>query len=163
MRRHLLSFALAASLSALGAAPALARGHHHGKGAPEGAQKAPLFGPEGLPESFPGACEGGTTTAKTFGFAILNTPGNEATLSGIVALKGAAPNTTYNVAWDQASTFGCSGQFFAQLHTNGKGNGNLAFRGIERNPEATKFFVIVSTGEFPVTNGAFISRAVELD
>jgi hypothetical protein len=153
MRRLVLSIGLALSLSALGASSALAE-------APEGAQKAPLFGPESI--GF--LCFGGTPTAETFGFVVLNTPGNESTLTGEVVLKRAAPNTTYNVA-DLQSQGGtsCAGAFRSgqELHTNRQGNGTVKFS-VERDPGFDEFSVAVSTGQFPINN-AFISPAVELD
>ena len=61
---------------------------------------------------------------KTFGFASLNTPGNETTLSGEVALKRAAPNATYEVrAGQEAPTF-CTGIPVGTIVTNKEGNGN---------------------------------------
>ena len=149
MRRLLLTFGLAVSLSALGASSALA--------APEGAQKAPLFGPES--SLF---CSGGTPTTNTFGFVVLNTPGDESTLTGKVVLKGAAPNTTYNVADLQIKGPACAGHFRgSQIHTNGQGNGTVKFT-VLRDPEFTEFAVAVTTALFPLDN-AFISPAVELD
>src|ERR1700739_4460558 len=89
MRRLLPALVLALSLSALGASSALAQ-------APEGAKKAPMFGPDVEDSGF--TCEGGANpTPKTFGFVVLNTPGNDTTLSGTLGLKRAAPKTTYEV------------------------------------------------------------------
>jgi hypothetical protein len=150
MRRLLLSLALAASLSALSASAALAA-------APEGAQKAPIFGPFTSPSI---NCEtGAEPTPETFGFAVLNTTGNETTVSGEAALKRAAPQTAYEVFTVQGSG-PCEVVFHAgTLTTNKKGNGNLHFA-VARFPFATKYFVelvAISRGE------SFISSAVELD
>jgi hypothetical protein len=155
MRRLLLSLTLALTISAVGASSALAE-------APEGAQKALLYGPEpGVP-----TCEfGGPPTAKTFGFAILNTPGNETTLSGVVSLKGAVPNATYQVRRIQAEPpFGLCGEFVEpprpSLHTNGSGNGTVEFSGF-RIPGARKFYVEVENEAPPFDE--YISPTVELD
>jgi hypothetical protein len=152
MRRLLLSFALAMSLSAVGASTALAE-------APEGAQKAPLFGPH----LFADTCEGGATpTPKTFGFAILDTPGNELTLTGEVALKRAVPNTTYqvNAVQSPVPSLFCA-TAVGTITTNRKGNGNLHFT-VARELGATKF----SVKAFPaaaIFREEYGSPAVELD
>src|SRR5262249_752200 len=97
MRRLLLSLALTLTLSAVGASSALAE-------APEGAQTAPLFGPN---PQVP-VCEiGAEPTPKTFGFVVLDTPGDESTLTGEVALKHAAPDATYGVEVFQVSSGAC--------------------------------------------------------
>jgi hypothetical protein len=154
MRRLLLTFALAVSLSALYASPALARRHHHaGKGAPEGAQKAPIFGPN---EFIVGCGTGGQPTAETFGFAVLNTPGDDTTLTGEVALKGAEPDQTFEVAAVQGVCESITP--VGTITTNSKGNGNLHFT-TARSPAATTFFVdLVREGA-----QAFATPAVELD
>jgi hypothetical protein len=151
MRRLLLSLALALTLSAVGASSALAE-------APEGAQKAPLFGPEPF---LPGVitCEGGgAPTPNTFGFAVLNTPGDETTLSGEVALKHAAANETYAVGIIQGSGLLCGFRLIGTMTTNEKGNGNLDFA-ISRGG-GTKFTVEVGAEE---RLERFASPAVELD
>jgi hypothetical protein len=152
MRRLLLSFALAAPLSALGASSALAQ-------APEGAQKAPLYGPE-VGNAW--SCEAGAfPTPKKFGFVVLDTPGNEATVSAQVALKRAAPNTEYSVSVAQNIPFACAfAPASSNITTNKKGNGNLHFS-VERMPTATKFWVAIeSTSNASETIG---SSSVELD
>jgi hypothetical protein len=155
MRRLLLSFALAVSLSALGASSALAQRHHHaGKGAAEGAQKAPLYGPHAEL-----GCTGGAPTPQTFGFVVWNTPGDETTLTGEVALKHAAPNATFQVSSVQQAPLTCaiSVRIVGTLTTSEKGNGNLRFTE-ERIPGSTTFFV-----EIINVNEDFITPAVELD
>jgi hypothetical protein len=151
MRRLLLSFALAASLSALGASSALAQ-------APEGAQKAPLYGPK-AGNGF--SCEAGVfPTPKTFGFVVLDTPGNEATVSAQVALKRAAPNTEYSVFVAQNIPFGCVNiPASSNITTNKQGNGNLHVT-VERVPTADKFWVGVASTSSQETIG---SSSVELD
>jgi hypothetical protein len=152
MRRLLLPLTVALSLLGLSASTALAA-------APEGAQKAPIFGPNA---SFSGiTCEtGAAPTPKTFGFVVLNTPGNEMTLSGEVALKRAASKTTY-IVFDEQGVGGTCFTFFAgEITTNKKGNGNLHFTN-ERVPGSTKFFVTI----FNLSNVEenYGSPAVELD
>jgi hypothetical protein len=154
MRRLLLSLALALTLSAVGAGSALAE-------APEGAQKAPLYGPN------PGSTcvTGGIPTPSTFGAVVLNTPGNETTLTGEIVLKHAVPNVTYNVFEVQFAPALCSIGFgpTGTLTTNNQGNGNFRLN-VERVPGSTKFFVEVGR---VVPNSTveelFISPAVELD
>jgi hypothetical protein len=148
MRRLLLSLTLALTLSAVGAGSALAE-------APEGAQKAPLFGPN--PQ---GDCETGAgATPKTFGFAVLNTPGNEMTLSGEVALKRATRETTYRVVAEQVIfARECAETEVGNITTNKEGNGDLHFS-TERIPLATRFWVAIRR---EVTN-TYASPAIELD
>jgi hypothetical protein len=148
MRRLLLSLVLALSLSAVGASSALAA-------APEGAQKAPLYGPLDPTLS---CLTGGAPTPETFGFAVLNTPGNEMTLTGEVALQHAAPNAEYVVEDKQSSSVFCGSNDVGTIMTNKNGNGNLHFTD-ERSPLATNFFVVVTNRVTEV----FTSPAVELD
>jgi hypothetical protein len=145
MRRLVLSLTLALTLSAVGASSVLAA-------APEGAQKVPLYGPfnpAGL-----NCATGGTPTPGTFGFAVLNTPGDETTLSGEIALKHVAPNATYPVDVLQD----CGSTFVGTITTNTKGNGNLEFT-TERDPGTTEFIVDVNAG----TLEEIVSPVVELD
>jgi hypothetical protein len=152
MRRLILSLALTVSLSAVGASSALAA-------APEGAQKAPLYGPE-----FSSICPGGVAaTPHTFGFASLNTPGNETTLSGVVSLKGAAPNATYRVEPVQeflGSLCVTPTPSIVLLHTNGKGNGTVEFSSV-RERGTTAFNVEVFNVAPPFDE--YGTPAVELD
>jgi hypothetical protein len=150
MRRPLLSFALALALWALGgASSAVAQ-------APEGAQKAPLYGPFFALHH----CESApVATPMTFGFAILNTPGNELTLSGEVSLKRAAPKTTYEVFAAQDPPPRCVFTPVGTITTNKKGNGNLHFT-TARDPFATTFFVDVVNA---ANEEEYASPAVELD
>jgi hypothetical protein len=149
MRRLLLSFALALALSALGASSALAE-------APEGAQKAPLYGPAPTTNCGTGA----EPTAKTFGSAVLNTPGNEMTLSGEVSLKRAAPNTTYDIEVVEVTIVGCSETSAGTITTNKKGNGNDHIN-VARSVFGEKFWVEIELpGE---EEPEFASPAVELD
>src|SRR5713226_5268094 len=111
MRRLVLSLALAMSVSALSASGALAQ-------APEGAQKAPLYGPNAA-SGF--SCEAGVfPTPKTFGFVVLDTPGKEATVSVQVALKRAAPKTEYTVFVAQSMGSLCTFSFSSSNITTNK-------------------------------------------
>jgi hypothetical protein len=150
MRRLLLSLALALTVSGVGAGSALAE-------APEEAQTAPLYGP--VPRGI--TCPtGGTPTPKTFGFAVLNTPGNEARLTGEVVLNHAAPKTTYRVDVVPVTSFVCF-EFspVGEITTNKQGNGNLHFRTVH-DPTTNGAFVTV---ENALQTERFISPAVELD
>src|SRR5438445_5176195 len=149
MRRLLLSFALTLALSALGASSALAA-------APEGAQKAPLYGPHAA-SGF--SCESGVfPTPKTFGFVVLNTPGDETTVTGEVSLKRDAPNATYEVVVVQNNdSIICSTTPAGAITTNKKGNGNLHVS-VARIPSTTKFWIAI--GE--ASGETYGSTAVEL-
>jgi hypothetical protein len=149
MRRLFLPLALALSLSAVSASSALAE-------APEGAQKAPLYGPAAA-AAF--GCESGVLpTPETFGFVVLNTPGDETTVSAEVALKHAQPNTEYRLFVAQDTGPVCPFSFAgSNLTTNTEGNGNLYFT-VERVPTATKFWVGIEGG-----SQTYGSPAVELD
>jgi hypothetical protein len=158
MRRLLLTGTLAVSLSALGASSAVARHHVRGDATPEGAQKAPLFGPG----DFTAPCStGGVPTPQTFGFVVLNTPGNETTVTGEVALKHAAPDATYEAVLFQGTAVVCSGSPVGELTTNEKGNGNLHFKA-PREPATTTFIVHVGGGP-PQAPEFFATPAVDLD
>jgi hypothetical protein len=147
MRRFLLSLGLAVSVSALSAGTALAQ-------APEGAQKAPIFGPNVFSSGF--SCEGGAVaTPKTFGFTVMDTPGNETTVNGVVALKRAAPKTEYFAEVVQNPP--CAGVFAGTITTNKKGNGNLHFN-VERIAGSTQFWIL-AFGE----GQELASSSVELD
>ncbi|HEV2980253.1 MAG TPA: hypothetical protein VGX51_02375 [Solirubrobacteraceae bacterium] len=153
MRRLLLMFALALTLSAVGASSALAA-------APEGAQKAQLYGPFGFESASCGS--GAYPTPETFGFVVLNTPGDETTLTGEVALKHAAPNTTYSVRVAELvppPLGACFERAPGVITTNKQGNGNLHFT-TARVPSATTFEVKVVSGSL---TEVYASSVVELD
>ena len=149
MTRLLVFLALA--LSAVGASSAVAA-------APKGAQKAPLYGPE-AESGF--SCEAGVfPTPETFGFVVLNTPGNETTVSGEVVLKHAAPDNTYPVVFVQqveGSSCVAATTVSTAFTTNERGNANLHFK-VPREAIATKFWVGIG-----LEPGTFGSPAVELD
>ena len=151
MRRLLPSLTLALTLSAVGASSAVAA-------APEGAQKAPLYGPK-AESGF--SCEAGVfPTPETFGFVVLNTPGDETTVRGEVVLKHAAPDTTYPVVFVQqveGSSCVVANTVSNAFTTNERGNANLHFK-VPRDPTATKFWVGIG-----LEPGTFGSPAVELD
>jgi hypothetical protein len=146
------------SLSASSAGTALAS-------APKGAQNAPIFGPffEKTPAELI-LCEGdgGELTPKTFGSAVLNTPGDELTLTGVVALKRAAPNVTY-VVW-AIQSFGpyCSSTSVATIATNRKGNGQVHIK-TERVQGPTQFSVYLLREVAAEDFERYGSPAVELD
>jgi hypothetical protein len=150
MSKFLLSITLALTLSALGASSALAA-------APKGAQKAPIYGPN--PEL---TCQGGASpTPKTFGFVVLNTPGNETTVSGKVVLRHVAPNATYYLVVAGSSSDGATCGPISEnllLTTNKKGNGTLHFNVARENPAMVLFTVQLIT-----ESGQFTSSSVELD
>ncbi|HEV2980649.1 MAG TPA: hypothetical protein VGX51_04405 [Solirubrobacteraceae bacterium] len=152
MSRFRLSIIPALALSALGVSSALAA-------APKGAQKAPIYGPS--PEL---TCQGGAApTPKTFGFVVLNTPGNETTVSGKVVLRHAPPNATYKLvvvgSSSDGGTCGPISEGILRLTTNKKGNGTLHFNGVKREePVMVRFTVQLFT-----ESEQFASSSVELD
>jgi hypothetical protein len=112
--------------------------------APEGAQKAPLYGPNILASGFNCMRGGAAQTPNTFGFAVLDTPDNEATVTGDLVLKNAAPDATFEVIVLQAvpSTGRCvAGEGFT-ITTSKNGNGSLEFT-TARLPRAKEFDVVV--------------------
>jgi hypothetical protein len=153
MRRTAVSLALALCLSGLGAASALAE-------VTEGARKVAIHTDE-LAASPCGPVFG--TSARGVGFAVLNTPGDDTTYTGEVVLRGAAPNSSYEIVADQ--TGGClgglegiGGEF---LTTNSKGNGKASFS-VQRQPWATTFYVEVD--QFVTAPSELLaSSPVELD
>jgi hypothetical protein len=149
MRRLLFSWWLALALSGLGASSALAE-------APKGPQKTPIYSAE-----FGLECANNVRPPGTFGFAVLNTPGNEMKLSGDVALRHVLPNATYEVVAPQTSPLiaVCPDPIVGSITTNEVGDGNLHFT-VERFPPATEFWVQVLN---PVTEEQFESTPVEVD
>ena len=152
MRRLVLSIGLAVALSALCASPALA--------ALQGAQKASIYGPlrgEG--------CGTPVATEKALGFVVFNTPGKEKTLTGEVALKGAAPNATYVVQLLEGGSGLCNiAGTVGQLDTNGKGNGNLEFSAPRNGGFGFPKSAITVVREISELNFELLeSEAVELD
>ena len=85
----------------------------------------------------------------SFGFAILNTTGH-GRVNVEVALKGAAPNSTYSVYLDQAGT--CSPAF--TLHTNSRGNGNRHLNVAMVSGATQAWLTATQTKGSAVTNGS---------
>ena len=117
----------------LGASAALAAGPPAGAGS----GKAPLY------DSIPFTCNGGAseTNGATYGFVILNTNAN-GDLIVQVALKGAMPNTMYDI-WVNQDPGACplsSPTAPGALKTNIKGNGNAHVK-IARVSDATSFWI----------------------
>lgn len=126
--------------------------------APEGARKAPLYGPNIVASGF--SCStGATPTAATVGFVVLNTPGNDGVLTGEVSIKSGSPNTTYSIADEQDPGNCVSIIQIASVTTNGQGNANVHFR-IARLPSATRFWIGLEAGGFSQVYG---SSSVPLD
>ena len=100
-------------------------------------------------------------TAHTFGFVVFNSPGNEATVSAVISLKGAAPNATYKVKLLQDFE-PCFGEAHPNsvLHTNARGNGTVEVSD-ERFPGATTFFVELFNQAPP--HDEYATPEVELD
>jgi hypothetical protein len=114
----------------LGTSVALAKG-------PTGAGKAQLYNSDGY------LCASGAadTTGPTFGFVVLNTNGS-GDLIVEVSLKGAAPNTSYDI-WVNQDPGGCpldTPTALSALTTNAQGNGNAHVK-VARLAGAINFWV----------------------
>jgi hypothetical protein len=88
----------------------------------------------------------------------LNTPGDETTITGVLALKRAAPNTAYGVV--VVATPSCNLALAGEVTTNKEGNGTLEFT-VPR-PSGAKFFVLAKTVVEPPFE-LYASPLVELD
>ena len=143
-------FAIVGAIATIGVATAGA--------APEGAQKAPLYGPNIVSSGF--SCStGAAPTAAKFGFVVLNTPGEDGRLTGEVSIKGASANTTYSLA-DEQDPGDCVNIIqFAMVTTNGQGNANVHFS-IARIHSATSVWVGLEAEGFSQVLG---SSAAPLD
>jgi hypothetical protein len=128
MKRVLASIVGSAIALALLALPASAAG----------AQKVDLLGPHGV-----AFCNGsGASGSPGFGFAVVNH--HAGNVAAEIAMKGVAPNTTYNVRLIQTNDVADCFRTDATLTTNGQGNGNVhVSEPIE--PGATSVFVAVVT------------------
>ena len=101
-----------------------------------GAGKAPLYN---APGNF--TCPTGAQPAvgdPTFGFVVLNTTGNGWLIAN-VALKGATPDSTYDIYVNQ-DPGGCPTVAVDTLTTNGQGNGNANVK-VPAVPGATVYWV----------------------
>lgn len=123
-------------------------------GAPEGAGKASLFGPDD-----PGfTCDGGANEeGETLGFVVLNTD-DEGRVIAEVSLEGAAPNAKYEI-WLNQDPGDCPTEPTGVLTTNRRGNGN-AHVVEDREGGVTAFWV--SATEEP-SGQVLRSPAIELD
>lgn len=110
---------------------------------PTGAGKAPLYNSEGC------LCASGAadTTGPTFGFVVLNTNSN-GDLIVEVSLKGATPNTSYDI-WVNQDPGGCpldTPTAPSALTTNAQGNGNAHIK-VARLAGATNFWASAVGGD----------------
>jgi hypothetical protein len=131
-------------------------------GAPKGPQRATIFGPE--VEETGNTCSGGATaTAKTFGTVVLDTPGNETTVTGKLALKRATPRATFQVTLveQEPQRVGCQSFFVGMITTNKKGSAKLQFSVKRALAGPTRFWV--SAAEQSPFVELLASSAVELD
>lgn len=104
----------------------------------QGAGKAPLYNTESGYTCALGATD---TSGATFGFAVMNVNGN-GTLGVEVAVKGATPNSTYDI-WVNQDPGACplgAPTAAGVLSTNGQGNGN-AHVTLPAVEDATMFWV----------------------
>jgi hypothetical protein len=154
MRRLLLSLALAASLVALGTSAAAGA-------PPKGPKKVPLFGPNVQETGF-NCAAGGFRTEKTFGSVVLDTPGNESTVTGKVKLKGATPNATFAVDLGEGSeSSNCEIFTVGWLTTDKKGKAKFQFSAGRFAGDT--FFWIFILEEPPPRKDILATPAVELD
>jgi hypothetical protein len=136
-------------------------------GAPKGPQKATIFGPE--VEATGNTCAGGATaTAQTFGSVVLDTPGDETTVTGKLTLKRVTPNARFQVAFVERDPerLECRDLLVATISTNKKGNAKFHFAAKRLSaPVPTRFWVTVVEEfvEESPSNELLASSAVELD
>ena len=104
-----------------------------------GAGKASLY------NSDPYTCSGGAsdTSGATYGFAVLNTTNNGIVIAE-VSLKGATPNSTYDIYVNQDPD-GCPTVATGTLTTNSQGNGNANVK-VPAVSTATKYWVSADGG-----------------
>lgn len=127
-----------------------------------GAVKAGLEDMGSAP-AFLGSCSAADESAgkqTANGFVLLNAPGKPAKdgkpgatrkLLGEVALKGAAPNSSYKV--QLASGSGC-GELKGTLTTNAQGNGNLSFQDPAKG--AGTYYVVLVQEPLPAPLNAVV-------
>jgi hypothetical protein len=132
-------------------------------GAPKGAQKAAIFGPE--VEESGNTCSGGAAaTPSAFGSVVLDTPGNETTVTGKLAIRGATPSATFQVTFveREQTGLGCRSFFVGTLKTSKRGSAKFRFAA-NRAPAfgPTRYWATVAE-ESPFAE-LLASSAVELD
>src|SRR3989338_4289299 len=106
-----------------------------------GAGKAPLYN---APANF--TCPTGAqpaATDPTYGFAVINTTNNGMVIAE-VSLKGATPNSTYDIYVNQDPD-GCPTVATGTLTTNSQGNGNANVK-VPAVSTATKYWVSADGG-----------------
>jgi hypothetical protein len=131
-------------------------------GIPKGRQKAMIYGPE--VEATGNTCSGGATaTPQTFGSVVLDTPGQEATVTGKLTVKHATPGARFQVTWVEREPLAleCHSFFVGTLTTNRKGNAKFRFTANRSFAGSTSYWVSVLE-ESPFTE-LLASSAVELD
>jgi hypothetical protein len=132
-------------------------------GAPKGAQRAAMFGPE--VESTGNTCSAGATpTPSTYGSVVLDTPGDETTVTGKLAIKHATPGATFQVTFVEMeqTSLACKSFFVGTLTTSKRGSAKFRFTaGRTSTLSATRYWVTVAE-ESPFAE-LLASPAVELD
>lgn len=132
-------------------------------GAPKGSQRATIFGPE--VEETGNSCFGGAvSTPTTFGSVVLDTPGDETTVTGKLTIKHATPSAVFQVTFveKEVEQLECRSFFVGTLTTNKKGDARFHFtakRAFALGP--TRYWVSVPE-ESPFAE-LLASSAVELD
>jgi hypothetical protein len=156
MRTRVLCVAAAVTLVAVDlAGTALA--------APKGPQKAAVFGPE--VEASGNTCSGGAAaTAQTFGSVVLDTPGDETTVTGKLALKRGTPKARFQVSLveREPGQLECRSSLVGTITTNKKGNAKFQFSAKRIFAPAPTRFWVTAVEESPFTE-LLASSAVELD
>jgi len=121
------------------------------RGMGRGARKTGLYAAGSTTATCATAAAVPAAGTKTFGFAVLKTTGH-GKLNGTVALKGAAPNTTFSVTVNQGGT--CSTPFTIRTNRAGNGAGHLHLALV---PGAKSFWVTATGG-----SATYVTKAVTL-
>ena len=113
--------------------------------------KAPLYGPNDVAFTCP---TGGAVTPSTFGFVNINPQNGQ--LQVEVAVKGAEPNTTYDIYVNQ-DPGGCPTVKIGTMTTNNQGNGNVHLS-VPQVPGAVNYW---ASAVSEITNNVLRSPAVQ--
>jgi hypothetical protein len=131
--------------------------------APKGPQKARIFGPE-TEETGATCAAGATATPSTYGSVVLDTPADETTVTGKIALKGATPSAMFQVTFVETEPSGveCKSFFVGTLKTTKRGSAKLRFSA-KRAPAFGPTRYWVTLAEASPFAELLASSAVELD
>jgi hypothetical protein len=133
------------------------------QGAPKGPQRAAIYGPE-VEETGNTCAAGAGATPGTFGSVVLDTPGDETTVSGKVTVKHATPSATFEVTFVEREPMGvnCSSFLVGTLKTSKRGSAKFRFLAARASALGASTYWVTLAEESPFTE-LLASSAVELD